>query len=179
MTVRQRGWSRSRKSPWRSKKRAKVAAGIRVNVVGSADQIDDPSGTRYQSRKPAGPAVRSEHVLEGHAVGRRVLEEPPGKPVEPADVGEHPPERRSGHVAPLGEHRRRRGASPFEPGALIGDAEAHVAGLGRHAETVEEPAEQRIGALVVDEEPGVDVRRGVGELHPVRVGVAPGRSSAS
>ena len=40
-------------SPWRSKKRAKVAAGIRVNVIGSADQIDEPSGTRYQSRNPA------------------------------------------------------------------------------------------------------------------------------
>ena len=124
-----------------------------MNVVGAADQIDDPSGIRYQSRKPAGPAVRSHHVLEGHAVGWRVLQEPPGEPVEPADVGEHPPEGRSSHVAPLGEHRRRRGGSPFEPGARVGDAEAHVAGLGRDTEPVEESAEQRIGALVVDEEP--------------------------
>jgi len=36
-------------SPWRSKKRASVEAGMSVNVVGSADQIDEPSGTRYQS----------------------------------------------------------------------------------------------------------------------------------
>ena len=134
MTVRQRGWSRRRNSPWRSKKRAKVAAGIPVNVVGSADQIDEPSGTRYQSRKPADQRCGAEHVLEGHVVGWRVLEEPPGEPVEPADVGEHPPEGRSSHVAPLGEHRRRRGASPLEPGARIGDAEAHVAGLGRDTE---------------------------------------------
>ena len=75
--VRQRGCSRRLNRPWRSKKRAKVAAGIRVKVLGPADHIDEPSGTRYQSAKAGRPPVRAEHVLQGHLVGRRVVEQAP------------------------------------------------------------------------------------------------------
>ena len=161
-------------SPWRSKKRAKVAAGIWVKLDGSADQIDEPSGTRYQSRNPGdqrcGASTASNVTLSGGGSAKQ----PPGQAVEADHVGQHAQEVRAGQIAPLGEDRGERRPPPLKAGTLVGHAEAHVAGLGGDPELVEEATEQRIGALVVDEEPGVDVTGQLGQFDLMGMRVAAG-----
>ena len=118
--------------------------------------------------------MRGQHLLQRHAVGRRVGQEAPGQAVEADHVGQHAQEVGPGQVAPLGEDGGERRPPPLEAGALVGHAEAHVAGLGGDPELVEEATEQRVGALVVDEEPGVDVTGQLGQFDPVGVRVAAG-----
>ena len=169
MTVRQRGWSRRLNRPWRSKKRAKVAAGIWVKVLGPGDQIDEPRGTRYQSRNPADQRCVLSTSSRVTSSGGGSSSRPLARRLKRATSASIRQEGGPGEVAPLGEHGRGRGAPPLEAGTAVGDAEAHVARLGGHAEPVEETAEQRVGALVVDEEAGVDVHGGVVQLDPVGV----------
>ena len=54
----------------------------------------------------------------------------------------------------------------------VGDGEAHVRGLRRDAEAVEQPLEARVVAVVEDDEAGVDPVRLVRRVDPHRVRVA-------
>ena len=160
-----------------AKKRAKVTAGMSRNVAGSADQMDEPmrhqvplagtaatTGPVPSRSADESPGWRSARPLETSARATRLKR---------TDVGQHAQERRSDQVAPLGEHGGERGAPPLDPGDLVRHAEAHVARLGGHAQRVEEPDQTGVVALVVDEEPGVDVERSVGQIHGDGVGMSP------
>ena len=65
---------------------------------------------------------------------------------------------------------------PFHSRPVTSSATLKLMSLGLVAtpEVVEQPDEPGIVALVVDEEPRVDVERAVGEVHRDGVGVAPG-----
>ena len=83
-------------------------------------------------------------------------------------------------VAALGEDRRERRAAPFEAAAQVGQAEAHVARVRRHPQVGQQPGEEGIGPLVVDEEPGVGGNRSLrGDRPSPCCACPPGRSSAS
>ena len=72
-----------------------------------------------------------------------------------------------------GEQAVRRGAAVLEA-VPVADGEAHARRLGGHADGRQQSPEVRVGAVVEDDEAGVDVVRLVGRVHPDRIGVAAG-----
>jgi hypothetical protein len=117
------------------------------------------------AREPA----RSEKIGEDLAVV--VTEGPAGGAVEPGHLGQH------AHVAAPspGQAGGQAGQAALArvlqaaPGAA--DRHAHLGGLGGHPQFGEQPGEQLIGALVVNDEAGVDAGR-------VGVGLASVRTSS-
>lgn len=99
--------------------------------------VGRPDRRAHRGQVPLGelrrPPVCGEEVGDGHREVVGLPEEVPGDAVEASDVAEHPEERRAAQVPPLGEHSGRRRALPFDPGHLVADREAHVAGLGGDA----------------------------------------------
>jgi hypothetical protein len=107
---------------------------------------------------------------------------------EPAVVAGQQPARGAVEPRYLGEHPQVAPAAPAEPGrhaaraelarvlqaaAGAADRHAHLRGLGGHLQLAEHLGEQRIGALVVDDEAGVDPDRRSGGRHDeMGVGVA-------
>ena len=87
------------------------------------------------------------------------------------DLRDRGREARPHQVAALGEEPAGAGA-PLQAVALVGDRQGHVAGLGRHPQLFEQPAERGVVAAVVDDEAGVDVEVAVVEVHADRVRVA-------
>ena len=112
-------------------------------------------------------------MFEGVVIIGRREQEASGAAVEPDHIREHAQKGGPQQVAPLGEDGVDGGAPPFHTGGLIGDAEAHLAVLPGHPETLEQPGERRIVAVVEDDEAGVDVLDAVGQFYPHRVGVPP------
>ena len=82
--------------------------------------------------------------------------------------------RRSSEPPGLGEDApQTTPAGVLQSAAVAADAHAHLGGLGLDAELAEQPAQQRVGAVVVDDEPAVDARAAaVGRCDVVGVGVA-------
>ena len=95
--------------------------------------------------------------------------------VEPDHVREHGQEGGPGHIAALREDRRQRRAAPLEAATQVRQAETHVARVRRHPEARQEPGEEGIGPLVVDQEAGVGGNRSPGEVdgHRMRVPARP------
>jgi hypothetical protein len=92
--------------------------------------------------------------------------------VEPRDLGEHPQVAGAAAAQAGGRAGRAAPARVLQAAAGAADRHAHLGGLRGHAEFGEQPGEQRIGALVVDDEAGVDAdRRARGRYHEVGVGV--------
>ena len=77
-TVRQFGWLPYSSSPWLAKNRAKVTAGMARKVDGSADQIDEPIGTRYQLRNCGDQCPRLEQVAERDVASWGSVQQAPG-----------------------------------------------------------------------------------------------------
>lgn len=123
--------------------------------------VGRPDGRAHGQEVPVDelgrPPSLLEQVCQGELLVGLVGEELLGPPVEPADVDQHPEEGGPHQIAPLGEDTVDVAAPPLEAAHLVGDPEAHVAGLGDHSEAIEELDKARIVALVVDEEPGVDL----------------------
>ena len=65
-----------------------------------------------------------------------------------------------------------RAGSPAEAAAAVGDREAHVRGLARHPQLVQQRFEARVVAIVEDDEAGVDPVGPVLGLDRDRLGVA-------
>src|SRR6478672_9976838 len=97
------------------------------------------------------------------SIGRR--QQPATEPVPAGDLGDHGEEARPSQVAALAEDPVG-GRAPLEATPFIGDRQAHLAWLRLDAELAEEPAEDGIVALVVDDEPGVDMVCLVGQIDP-------------
>jgi hypothetical protein len=68
----------------------------------------------------------------------------------------HPPEARTQQVAALREHAVEVVAGPLQAAVHLLHRETHAARRQRHAESVEQGQQQRVGALVADQEAGVD-----------------------
>ena len=111
------------------------------------------------AREPA----RSEKIGEDLAVAVTVIREPAGGTVEPGHLGQH------AHVAAAspgqagGQAGQAALARVLQAAPRAADRHAHLGRLGGHPEFGEQPGEQGVGALVVDDEAGVDAGRvGVG-----------------
>jgi hypothetical protein len=101
------------------------------------------------------------------AAGR--AHEPRGRAVEAKDVAQHAPHVRAYEIARLGKDRA---AAPLHAGAPALHAEAHLARQRAHAEPREETRERGIGAVVEDDEAGIDGAWPGAEIHGDGVGVA-------
>ena len=84
----------------------------------------------------------------------------------------HAEERGPQQVAALGEQAVERGAVVLQAARLIAHRETHAAFLRGDAEFREQRDEVRVGAVVEDDEAGVDLVAAAGLLNAVRVGVA-------
>ncbi len=103
---------------------------------------------------------------------RLVGDEASGGSVEAHDLGHEPEEPGIHQVAALGEQRVEVGAAVLQTGAGIGDAEAHLSGVGRDVELLQQGHEPGVVGLVVDDEPGVDCVVDAVDLDIDRVRVA-------
>ena len=93
--------------------------------------------------------------------------------MEPGDLNKHPKVRRVGEVGSSGKDPpRTQCASVFEAGLLITDGHRHLRLLCRDAQFGEQLQQCRVGALVVNDESGVDRQDTVGSVHVVCVGVS-------
>ena len=124
-------------------------------------------------------AVPVEERREGFVlVGGLVAEQASRGPVEPLDLGQHR------QIAAAGQRRPGReqaadapGAGVLQPAVVVAHRHRHVGLLGGDTEVVEQPAQRRVGAVVVDQEGAVDaddVAVAAVEIMGVRVPPDPG-----
>ena len=88
-------------------------------------------------------------------------EQRPGGPAEPGDLSQHP--RVPGPAdrwAPGEQPESAAAPGVFQAAAIAAHGHAHVGGLRAHAQLGEEPRQEGIGALVVDDEAGREALRG-------------------
>ena len=117
--------------------------------------------------KKLGNGLGQPRVITLHCHGR-------GQTVEAQDVGQHAPERGAQQVAPLRKDTGQAAAAPLELPAtrqLRLHRERHLGQRGCDAQLGEELHQQRVGALVVDQEAGVDAVRDAVERDVDGVGV--------
>ena len=93
--------------------------------------------------------------------------------VEAQDVAHHPQKARRQQIAPLCEQGVQIGAGVFDPAPGIGHAEAHRRVAAAHAQGVQQGDEVRVGAVIEDNEAGVD-----GQLLTLVIHLDGGRVSA-
>ena len=125
------------------------------------------------SREVTGKAAVLEELTEGAVIAGVAGQQPARGPVEPRYLGEHPQVAPAAPAEPGGHADRAALARVLQAAAGAADRHAHLRGLGGHLKLGEHPGEQRIGALVVDDEAGVDTDRRPGGRHDhVGVGVA-------
>ena len=95
---------------------------------------------------------------EGFVVaGGLVAQQPGGGPVESLHFGQHRQIARAGQRRPGREQPSDAPcACVFQPAAVVAHRHRHVGLLGGDPEVVEQPAQRRIGAVVVHQECGVD-----------------------
>ena len=77
--------------------------------------------------------------------------------IEPQDISQHGPVAERGHVLPAGEKASKAAPLVFEAGLLAANAEAHVAVLRVDLQHIQQATEVRIGSIVENHEPGIDV----------------------
>jgi hypothetical protein len=82
-----------------------------------------------------------------------------GQPVEAQDLGQHVPETRPQQVGALGEDAVQVRAAPLQPAGRQLDRKRHLRRRGRHPQGLEQPHQARVGAVVEDQEAGVDAPR--------------------
>jgi hypothetical protein len=120
-------------------------------------------------------AAGAEEFAEG-LVGRRVPggQHAPRGAVEAGDLGEYVQVAGPAAVSEAGSQAGQAAvARVLQAAAGAADRHAHLRGLGEHPELGEQPGEQRVGVLVVDDEAGVHADRGAGRWRDkVGVGVA-------
>ena len=125
------------------------------------------------SGEVAGEPARSEEIGEGLADVVTGVQEAAGGAVEPRDLGKHPQVAAASPGQPGGQAGQAAPARVLQAAPGAADRHAHLRGLRGHIEFGEEPGEQLISALVVDDEAGVDAdRRSRGRHDQVGVGVA-------
>ena len=121
-----------------------------------------------------GEAARDQEVAECQFVAG-LGQDVPGPAVKPPHLDQHPQVGRIGGRTRLGE-QAGQATSPgvLEPAALAADRQAHLGGLAGYPQLTEEAGQQRVGSLVVHDEPGVDGHgAAAGREHVVGVGMAP------
>ena len=120
-----------------------------------------------------GEVLAVEEVVE-RLVGVGGVEKCARRPVESGHLAEHAKVAASRGVARGGEQPgEAEGARILEAGHRRADRHRHVGVLGCHAQLGEEAQQRRVGAVVVDDETGIDADdTSVGHGHRVRVGVA-------
>ena len=92
--------------------------------------------------------------------------------MEPRYLAEHPHVPRAAPAEPGGQAAQAALARVLQAAAGAADRHAHLRGLGGHLKFGEHLSEQRVSALVVDDEAGVDADRGPGGRYDqVGVGV--------
>jgi hypothetical protein len=91
--------------------------------------------------------------------------------VEAQDVGKHAPERGAHQIALLAEDSGEAGPGPFQFGRTHADGEGHLGFDAGNVDCREQRGEIRVGALVEDEEAGVDRMRDAidGDVDGVRM----------
>ena len=101
---------------------------------------------------------RSRNDAERLVVGGGVVvEQARGGPVESLDLGQHRQIPRPGQGRPGREQpAEAAGARVLEAAAVVAHRHRHVGVLGGDAEIVEQPAQRGVGAVVVNQERGVD-----------------------
>ena len=103
-----------------------------------------------------GEAVPVQERADGLVVGSAV-EQPGGGRVEPLHLGQHQQVPRPGQ---RGQRRKQPAdaacACVFEPAGVVAHRHRHVGLRGGDAQLVEQPAQRRIGAVVVHQEGAVD-----------------------
>jgi hypothetical protein len=97
------------------------------------------------------------------------VREPRGRAVEAKDVEQHAPHVGAHEVARLGKEGP---AAPLDAGARALHAEAHLARPAADIQAREQTRERGIGAVVEDDETGIDGARAGAEIHGDRAGVA-------
>ena len=128
-------------------------------IVQHARDRGRPDRSRHRQQIPVCQAAAESLLRQELSNGRVVLggglEIAPAGLVEPANVQEHAQERGAHQVAALRQEGRQGAAAILE--RPTGDArrERHRAGLGGHAQMREHPGQERVGRLVVDQEPRV------------------------
>ena len=126
----------------------------------------------------AGERLGEAAVADELAVGRGVVvgglrEERGGQGVEALDRAQHPDELAVEQLAGTGhEALQAPPAGVLGAGGLVADAHRHLGVAGLHAELGEQPAQQRVGAVVVHDEAAVDAQVAVEGRHGVGVRVA-------
>ncbi len=158
----------------------RLAEADQTVVVEEPEQVVDRVLQRAPGRRgPHGGRDRDEEVVaergpeatvgevlaEGHARRRGPVEDRPRVAVEAQDVGEHPEVAGACREAPLGEEAARAARPELHVAGPAGGRERHVARLRLDAELVEQAHQARVGRLVVDDEPGVDVDRSGRGVH--------------
>jgi hypothetical protein len=108
------------------------------------------------SLEVAGVSACAEEFAEGEVARCAVGQQAPGGAVEPGDVREHPHESPATAAQARGQAAGAAVARVAQAAARAADRHAHLRGLGPHAKLGEQPGEQRVRALVVDDETGVD-----------------------
>ena len=166
-TVRQR--KRPKPSmPWLSKNLIAYAAGNSSARPGAVDQSAEVSGTMKWFAEPARVAALGEVTTECVRLVVVLLERAPRRPEPAADLGDERVEARPDEVPPL---RVGPPARVLEAAGPARDRKGHVRLLRRDAELGEEPPEERVVGLVVDEEAGVEPEAPVRDRVRVAAGV--------
>ena len=96
------------------------------------DHVADPQGLGVVTKHPAHPAIEGD------------------------DIAEHREEVGAKGISTLGEDGGQRARAPLQSASDIAHTKTHVTRLCDHAETIEQPGESRVVALVVDDETGID-----------------------
>ena len=132
-------------------------------------------GQQIAMRERLAEAPRLEKVAQRVALGIRRPEERRRFPIEAHDLSQQGQVRRPDQVPPLREEPVGAAAAVLEAAVAARHRERHVRVASRHAELCEQPHQVRIGAVVVDEEAGVErhasLRRG--DDHGIGVATQP------
>ena len=136
----------------------------------------DGAAHRHQVQVEESVAVAAlpDVIAEGHPGPARVVQRGHGLGVEAVDGEQQPVERGPEQVPPLREQVVEARSAELQPGRHVLHAEAHVGGLHRHFQLLEEAAEVRVGDAVEHHEPGVERDRSGPAGHVDRVGMAAG-----
>ncbi len=153
----------------------RVMAGNDRIASSDADQIADAIGSRVAMRERIAEAPRLEEVAQRVTLGIGRLEERRRFPIEAQNLPQQGQVRRPDQVPALREEPVGAAAAVLEPAVAARHRERHVRVASRHAQLREQPHQVRIGAVVVDEEAGVErhasLRRG--DDHGIGVATQP------
>ena len=131
-------------------------------------------------RQEVAVAKRRTEAVAGQKVADRLCQmglgtlfgQPGGEPVEPHDVGQHVPEARPQQVTTLGEDAVQVVAAPFQPCLRHLHGERHLRARRLHIQLIKQADQVRVGALVEDEEAGVNALGDAIKLDVDLVGMA-------